>query len=151
MPCLNSEARPKRPGASALLELIIYNYNIEYVGVCCSKSTLPRELATQEVEQHVSDGAKIISSTRLAAIVQVHLTRIQLSTFLFLKRKEKQRRCGVARGARHATLLRLRDVSLRVRVDVMLGKAEVDDVDLVFVAFRPQHKIAGLDVLAGAA
>eukprot|EP00438_Fugacium_kawagutii_P027960 Skav210839 [mRNA] locus=scaffold543:63222:72338:- [translate_table: standard] len=86
---------------------------------------LPGELATQKIEKDITNRSQIISATRLRALMQIH--------------------CGIAGCTRHSTLLDHWDVSTAF-VTETLGKAKVNDVDLVMLPFGTQDKIAGLDV-----
>ena len=54
----------------------------------------------------------------------------------------------VARGARQTLVFPIRDVLVRLRVDVLLREAEVDDVDrlLSLVRLPPDQEVLGFDV-----
>lgn len=70
---------------------------------------LPRQRAAQEVHEHVPERLQVVASTLLLAQVRVD--------------------AHVARRARQRLVLAVRDVFVRLRVDVRLRQAEVDYVD----------------------
>lgn len=53
---------------------------------------------------------------------------------------------GVAGGAGEVLVLTVGDVLVRSCIAVLLGQAEVDDVDQVALLAEPHQKVVGLDV-----
>jgi len=90
--------------------------------------SLPGQAPAQEVHEDVSERLEVVAPRLLAPEVRVD--------------------AHVARRARQALALAVRDVLLRLGVAVLLGHAKVDDVDRVGV-LRPRpadEEVVGLDV-----
>ena len=92
------------------LELLVLDVLILFVLVP-PREALPRQAAFHEVQEHVSDGLKVISSTLLLAFVRVE-------------------GC-VAGGARQVLAVAIRNVRPISRF-VVLGESKVYDVQVVF-------------------
>lgn len=93
-----------------------------------SLQSLPREPASQEVHEDMSQRLQIVSSGLLASEMSVY--------------------AHVASGSRQTLALPVGNVLLRLGVAVLLGHAEVDDVDHIgSLRSRPaDQKVVGLDV-----
>ena len=88
--------------------------------------TLLEESATEEVHENISERLQIVPASLLNPKVGVD--------------------GGVARSARQVLVLSVRDVKVRLRVPVLLGQAEIDDVDLVATLPNAHQEVVGLDV-----
>ena len=88
--------------------------------------TLPGESTAEEVHENISERLQIVPASLLNPKVGVD--------------------GGVARSARQVLVLSVRDVKVRLRVPVLLGQAEIDDVDLVATLPNAHQEVVGLDV-----
>ena len=88
--------------------------------------TLLEESAAEEVHENISERLQIVPVSLLNPKVGVD--------------------GGVARSARQVLVLSVRDVKVRLRVPVLLGQAEIDDVDLVATLPNAHQEVVGLDV-----
>lgn len=88
--------------------------------------TLLEESAAEEVHENISERLQIVPASLLNPKVGVD--------------------GGVARSARQVLVLSVRDVKVRLRVPVLLGQAEIDDVDLVATLPNAHQEVVGLDV-----
>ena len=87
---------------------------------------LPWQRPLAEVHEDVPEGLQVVAAALLDAQVRVD--------------------GGVARGARQGLVLAVGDVAVRIEVAVLLGEAEVDDVDRGPAAAGAHEEIVGLDV-----
>ena len=88
--------------------------------------TLPGERATEEVHENVSERFKIIAARLLNTQVSID--------------------GGVASGTSQVLVLSVGDMKVGLRVPVLLGETEVNDVDLVTTLANSHQEIVGLDV-----
>jgi len=91
-----------------------------------SLETLPGEGSTEEVHEYVSERFEIIAASLLDTQVSVNR--------------------GVAGSTSQILVLSVRDVKVGFRVSVLLGKTEVDDIDLVATLPDSHQKVVWLDV-----
>ena len=88
--------------------------------------TLLEESAAEEVHENISERLQIVPASLLNPKVGVD--------------------GGVARSARQVLVLPVRNVKVRLRVPVLLGQTEIDDVDLVATLPNAHQEVVGLDV-----
>lgn len=91
-----------------------------------SLESLPRERATKEVHEDVSKGLEIIAASLLDTQMGVD--------------------GGVASGTGEVLVLPVGDVEMSLRVPVLFGETEIDDVDLVATLADTHEEVIGLDV-----
>lgn len=94
--------------------------------LCSGLETLPRERATEEVHENISERFKIIAAGLLDTQVGVD--------------------GGVTGSTSQVLVLSVGDVKVGLRVPVLLGKTKVDDIDLVATLSDPHQKVVRLDV-----
>mmetsp|Transcript_43258 Transcript_43258/g.123756 ORF Transcript_43258/g.123756 Transcript_43258/m.123756 type:complete len:328 (-) Transcript_43258:225-1208(-) len=87
---------------------------------------LPRQLALQKVHHEVADGLQIVTSALLHTQVSVH--------------------ARVSRRTCQGLVLLVWNVLMRLRVAILLGQAEVNDVHLVSLGANADEEVVGLDV-----
>lgn len=124
-PLLTREALAKILNGGCLL--LLANLLV-FLLVGSSLQALPRQTTTEEVHKDVAQSLKIVSTTLFATQVGVdgHVTG----------------------GSTERLALTVRDVLLRLWVTVLLGHAEVDDVDNVgsLGAGAADEEVVGLDI-----
>lgn len=91
-----------------------------------SLESLPRERATEEVHENVSERLEIIPTSLLNAQMGV------------------DRR--VTGGSCQVLVLPVRDVEMGLGVAVLLRKAKIDDIDLVSALANTHKEVVGLDI-----
>lgn len=91
-----------------------------------SLESLPGQRAAQEVHEHVSERLEIITTSLLNT--QVSVDR------------------GVTSGTSQVLVLPVGDVQMGLRVPVLLGKTEIDNVHLVTTLADAHEEVVGLDV-----
>mmetsp|Transcript_21261 Transcript_21261/g.29402 ORF Transcript_21261/g.29402 Transcript_21261/m.29402 type:complete len:230 (-) Transcript_21261:253-942(-) len=92
---------------------------------------LPGEFALQEVHQHIPYSLQVVTSALIHAPMGVD--------------------AGVPRCANQALAITVRDVLPGPAIPVLLGQAEVDDIDLVRVRPEANQEVVGLNVPVNAA
>jgi len=120
---LIGEATAKKIGGGG--HLLLHN-PVVLLFLGSSLETLPREGAAEEVHEDVSERFEVIAAS---------LFNTQMSVD-----------GGVASGTSQVLVLSVGNVKVGLRVPVLLGKTEVDDIDLISALADSHQKVVGFDV-----
>lgn len=120
---LVGEATAKKIGGCG--HLLLHNPVI-FLLLGSSLETLPRERATEEVHENISERFEIIAASLLDTQVSVD--------------------GSVTSSTSQVLVLSVGDVKVGLWVPVLLGEAEVDDIDLVASLSDSHQKVVRLDV-----